>query len=403
MDQLAKKILTLSPYGSYAPTTGGTKRIHYLNRGYAKAGWSVTQISGASIRKGVLGLLSNQSKVLSDNYVEHIYFNPFVIAGNRILRHYAAPQIATSILPRFLMPHRQIAQEIKAHTVIVLEHPQYFEFAEPYLADDHLLVLDAHNIEAQLFRSVQDKSDLSGWAARKLLELERRCMRRADIVFTCSEADRDIAIEEYGTCHDKVQVAPNGVDIASMEYATETDRSAAKKRLGISGNTALFVGSNWQPNIEAANLVIELAPKSPETTFCIVGSVGDGITRNYPGNVLVTGMVEDLSEWFAAADLAVNPMLSGSGSNIKMFEYCAAGLPTVSTHFGARGINDPTGLAIITSELDHFPQSIENLLSARNLPLRREAARDLAVKNYDWKAIAQTIIDRIESELSKAG
>ena len=41
--------------------------------------------------------------------------------------------------------------------------------------------------------------------------------------------------------------------------------------------------------------------------------------------------------------MAINPMFGGSGTNIKMFDFMAAGLPTISTEIGARGIESPGG------------------------------------------------------------
>ena len=36
----------------------------------------------------------------------------------------------------------------------------------------------------------------------------------------------------------------------------------------------------------------------------------------------------------------INPMISGSGTNIKMFDFMAAGLPIITTDIGARGIEE---------------------------------------------------------------
>ena len=45
----------------------------------------------------------------------------------------------------------------------------------------------------------------------------------------------------------------------------------------------------------------------------------------------------DLRPAFAAADIGVNPVRTGSGSNLKIAEYLAAGLPVVTTPVGMRG------------------------------------------------------------------
>ena len=57
------------------------------------------------------------------------------------------------------------------------------------------------------------------------------------------------------------------------------------------------------------------------------------------------------------ADVAVNPMLSGSGTNLKMFDYMASGIPVVSTKVGARGIDKQDELLVI-AEVEDFEQAI---------------------------------------------
>jgi glycosyltransferase involved in cell wall biosynthesis len=396
-----RKLLTLSPYGSRDPTTGGTKRIHYLNRGYAEAGWEVLQISGASVKRWVNGRLWRTAAEITTGYSELVYFNPAVILGNRLLRELGTAQTAVSLLPAFMRTAPRIAAEIAKHRVILFEHPHYFDLATRHLRDDHLVVLDAHNIESRIYENLLDKPGLSGAAAGKLLEVERRCMARADLVFTCSTVDRDIAIRKFSVDPDRVHIASNGVDIASTPFIEDEERAAAKRRLGLEGPTALFVGSNWPPNVEAARHILSLAEKRPEITYLVVGAVGDPLPRERPANVLVAGMVEDLRPWLAAADLAINPMVSGSGSNIKMFEYCAAGLPTVSTHFGARGIDDVQGRAVQVCDLGEIPDCVAVLAGSQDIGIRRQAARDLASSKYDWSAIAAGIIRTIQAALEQ--
>src|SRR5205823_12993105 len=62
-------------------------------------------------------------------------------------------------------------------------------------------------------------------------------------------------------------------------------------------------------------------------------------------------------------DVALNPMLSGSGSNLKLAEYFAKSRPTVTTPFGARGYDLRNGTDAIVCGLDRLPQEIRALLS----------------------------------------
>lgn len=399
-----RRLLTLAPYGTRRPTTGGTKRIHYLNRGFARAGWQVLQIGSASINGGIRDsvreapapLMGPRDVEIAPGYREEAYFNPLVILGNRLLRQLGTAQVASTLLPRALRPSPRIRRDLARHEVVLFEHPQMFDMAVPFLRPDHLVILDAHNIESRLYPAQREASGLAGAAARALLAVERRAMRRADLVFTCSDEDRAIAIDEFAVDPARVHVAPNGADLASIAPADADARARAKAQLGLVGTTALFVGSRWGPNVEAAQRIAALAEQAPDLTWLVVGAAGEGLPAR-PGNLVVTGRVDDLAPWYAAADIAVNPVETGSGSNIKIFEYLAAGLPTVSTPFGARGVGDPGALALDLCDADAFADRVRALAACPHLPARRRAARALAERSYDWNAIAARMTAIIEA------
>src|SRR5262245_12940379 len=114
--------------------------------------------------------------------------------------------------------------------------------------------------------------------------------------------------------------------------------------------TILFVGSGYKPNVEALDfIVMHLSRKMINYQFMIMGGVGDLYLNSInakktavPNNVKLFGTVDTSLRdiIYKAADIAINPMFSGSGTNIKMFDYMAAGLPTITTLIGARGIDN---------------------------------------------------------------
>jgi glycosyltransferase involved in cell wall biosynthesis len=54
--------------------------------------------------------------------------------------------------------------------------------------------------------------------------------------------------------------------------------------------------------------------------------------------VQVTGFVEDLTEYYASARVALAPLLSGAGVKFKVLDALAQGVPVVATTIGAEGI-----------------------------------------------------------------
>jgi GT2 family glycosyltransferase len=84
----------------------------------------------------------------------------------------------------------------------------------------------------------------------------------------------------------------------------------------------------------------------------------------------------------------VNPMFSGSGTNIKMFDFMAAGLPVVSTPTGARGIALSDAALHICAPAE-FAAALQRILHDRDYALRLgAAARRLACDSYAWEKLS---------------
>ena len=103
------------------------------------------------------------------------------------------------------------------------------------------------------------------------------------------------------------------------------------------------MGSLYGPNEEAARFIVDtLAPALPGVTFAICGGVGAAFHASVVPRIsdVTLQLVEahKAAGYLEATDVAINPMFSGSGTNIKMFDFMAAGLPIVTTAIGARGI-----------------------------------------------------------------
>ena len=60
---------------------------------------------------------------------------------------------------------------------------------------------------------------------------------------------------------------------------------------------------------------------------------------------------------YKLSDFAINPMFSGAGTNIKMLEYMAVGLPIISTGFGTRGLKLSQNM--LSCDKEKFAETIE--------------------------------------------
>ena len=125
--------------------------------------------------------------------------------------------------------------------------------------------------------------------------------------------------------------------------------------------------------------------------------------ESLPNNVGLAFQVteEEKLELFRSSNIALNPMQSGSGTNIKMLDYMAAGLPVIATPIGARGL-DLNGTNSMICEIPDFPEKIREVLENRILyKSLSDNGRKLVEDKYDWRKIAWNMADVFEKIASK--
>ncbi len=301
--------------------------------------------------------------------------------------------------------------------VVVVSHPWAFPLVADRIRQEQLVVYDAHNVEGFLRAQLLDsRRPVERALLRGVIDAEYQAGLRADLVLACSAQDRAMFERVYEWPGEKIRLAPNGVMARAIVPATERERFEVRGRLGLAAEAfvAIFIGSAYGPNVEAARFIVEaLAPALPQVAFVVVGGVGDGIGGALPANVQVTGVVDDEAKrrWLQAADIAVNPMFSGSGTNIKMFDFMAAGLPVVTTAIGSRGIDDAESLAwqVAGPTPADFVAAIGRLRDDAEFRRRCGArARAIVEGSYAWERISPALGELlrrslVEKTLRRAG
>ena len=151
--------------------------------------------------------------------------------------------------------------------------------------------------------------------------------------------------------------------------AGEDVRAETRAQLNVADDERLilFSGSFFGPNIvPLANILEYCAAKESwlaeqRLRVLILGSIEpEAYTR---GQVIATGRVPSITPYFAAADAGFNPVLSGSGANVKLFEYLAARLPVISTEFGVRGSELVAEKDFIVCDTREFTPAFEAFLA----------------------------------------
>ncbi len=294
----------------------------------------------------------------------------------------------------YLAAARQHAVEAD---VVVFSHPWAYAAVADVLRADQLVVYESHNVEGLLRMSLHDDLPEADRLVRGVVALEYRICREADLVLACSQEDREIFTRVYDVGWDKLRVAPNGIFTFTHELPTNEQRAAAKEALRVGKQRlVVFVGSNYGPNNDAAAFVANtLADDRPDVAFALIGGCCDRLrNNNVPANVTLLGTLDEEAKhaWMRAADVAVNPLSAGSGTSIKMFDFMAAGLPTVTTPIGARGISSCGVPPFVVAELDGFGGALDGLLASS---AERDEFAQRGRKNvenfYAWERISPAL------------
>ncbi len=296
--------------------------------------------------------------------------------------------------------HRLIAEHLGHADIYISAHP----WMHPFIPADAGLpiIYDSQNCEAALKRDLLGNSLAGRYLARRVEQTERDAVQSSDRVLACSPSDADQFIFRYGCSREKIITVPNGVDCARIIPPSDHEEKVRlKQELGLPSQTlALFVGSEYEPNLDAADYLIrQVSPAIPELTIGIVGGVGAAWSRRFdgdspPSNVRIFGIVDAklLVRIYQAADIGLNPMTQGSGTNIKMLDYMAAGLPILTTETGSRGLHGKDGSHWMQVEIFEFIASLKSLSSHRDVRRRLGVqSRINAEKFYDWKCIATAL------------
>jgi glycosyltransferase involved in cell wall biosynthesis len=117
-----------------------------------------------------------------------------------------------------------------------------------------------------------------------------------------------------------------------------------------------------------------------------------------PQNVELLGVISEkaLYSVLHASDIALNPVEMGSGTNLKLLQYMAAGLPILSTEAGIRGIEGAQDLCLV-QPLGEFESALRTMLQAgEELAFLGEAARAEAQANYDWNMVTDRAAKRLQ-------
>ena len=397
MNSERKKILVLNFFPAFSPPrSGGELRYFHLYR-FLRQFYDITMIDPTHlfVEPEVIHHFENmiEHRVPKNKY--HLFFHRLFNVIGRFSECSAVVVMLASYFDKAL--REKVHQHLSSADIVIHESP----FLIPIVTkrEGQIMIYNSYNVEYDLQRDILKGPAgrlLSNWVRR----MERRACRRADLVFATSEEDRLRFAELYKLSRRKIIHVPNGVDPEDIHPPAPGERASARKALDLPpGPILLFFGSAHPPNVEAAEFILaQLCPLFEQATFVVAGNVCkhfEGLERS---NARLLGRVPDEEKRLLlhAADVALNPMFSGSGTNLKMFDYLSAGLPVITSPVGARGIPIASFREAVITEPYAFAPAIKQVLGRPELKDTLSTnARAMVVEKFHWKHIARSVHNAI--------
>lgn len=231
--------------------------------------------------------------------------------------------------------------------------------------------------------------------------LERKAVHASDRVVVCSEIDAGHLSARFGISPEKIWIVPNGINLPEdrQNYSRETLPAPLRDKTFV-----LFLGkTNYPPNAEAIRVIVEeLVPRAQaqnrDLVFVVVGGPQSPDYSRVNQGLAFTGFVEDLQPLLQHASACIAPLLSGSGTRLKILEYAAHAKPIVATRVAAEGLNFADGKEIIfADDWDDFVRAVCALVDGK-LDQKKMAnlAYQKVVNEYQWQAIAASYQKRLQ-------
>ena len=281
-----------------------------------------------------------------------------------------------------------------------------------------LLVFDDHNTEYVLqqraFETDARSGHPRGWIGaayslvqwRRLRRYERQACLAADRVVSVSEVDAH-ALRMLVPGLNPV-VVPNGVDVRLYTQPVEPLSAIPKVAAGDLGRPGLvFTGKmDFRPNVDAVlwfvNEVLPLIQgEVPDLLFWVVGKDPHPRLAHLAGHpaVRLTGWVDDVRPYIAAAETYAIPLRIGGGTRLKVLEAMAMRKPIVSTSLGCEGFDLVPGHDLIVA--DAPAEFASAVVALHHEPEKRtwlgSNAHAFAASRYDWSVI----VPRLERILAR--
>ena len=300
---------------------------------------------------------------------------------------------------------RFISKEFKSRLEKILEK-EHFDVVQlemlymiPYVEtirenSKAMIVLRAHNVEHKIWERIakETKFFVKRWyinhLAKTLKEYELSALETVDGIAAITRKDAAY-FRKY--CSKPIIDIPFGVYPEDFTPHFEIEGQPKFYHIG---------SMNWMPNEEGIRWFIEeVLPKTvekvPDFVYHLAGrNMPEWLTALKNPHIDVVGEVPDAKDFVAHNDVAIVPLLAGSGIRIKIIESMAMGKTVITTRVGAEGIlYDEEVNLIIAENKAKMVEAIRSINENPQIAVKiGTAARKLVEETYDNRKIIARLL-----------
>jgi glycosyltransferase involved in cell wall biosynthesis len=277
-------------------------------------------------------------------------------------------------------------------THVVLEHP-YHGIAGWLAKRFHgvKLIVHSHNIEAKRFKETGNR----WW--RLLAVYEKWVHRQANLNLFKTDDELDYAVTHFDLDKEKCLLTPYGIDPEEKRPDRHAARNIICQRHGILSEEKilLFAGTlDYKPNATAVeNIYKEIAPRLVAVDFqgkiiiCGRNKLPSFQYLNHLSHPMVIngGEVEDIENYFAAADVFINPVLSGGGVQTKVIDALSYGCNVVAF----KNMQNTYGQFLFSANCLDWNDFLKQIENSHAEGLKPSVHLD---EEYNWEKIIKQVV-----------
>lgn len=399
------KILMLTPYLPYPPSSGGQVRSYNLIKNLGKK-HKITLFS----------LIKDDSE---KQYTAKLsQFCSEVAVFKRPEKPWTLQNIVRTGLSLYpFLVIRNFSKEAKGAIAETVKNEKFdLIHAETFYVMPHIprtetpILLVEQTIEYQVYQHYADKFPILLMKpilyidVFKLRFWEAKFWREAAKVVAVSEADREKMLSLVPEL--SVEIVPNGAGEDLVDLWKERGPGRESPIIFYQGNF------NWLQNTEAAEILVKkvfpLIKKEIPNARCWI--VGQGVEEKI-GNLAGNGVeihelgpsdIKGVRNAYREATVFLAPLAGPGGTRLKILAAMAAGVPVVTTSTGISGIEAEDGKEVwVRDNSEEMAQAAIGLIKNQALYSKTtKAARKLFEEKYNWEKLAAKL-DQVYREVAR--